>query len=250
MTLVHMQSRFVKHEPCPQCRERGEDRSGNNLGRYDDGHAWCFSCGYVEPATHLPTPKKENFEDTISPPKDMVKEIPEPNLSWLRQYLTDEEIETYFYYSPSLKRHIYMKIFDDGSKYWEARSVVATDKVGEYKYIAPKTKSVGRKPSTILGMSAAKGKLVVVEDIISAIKISRHTAALPLFGSYFSPEAMVRISKLSFISEVIIWLDYNKYAEAIKFASKMSILKPTTVICTQKDPKAINDEDLLEYLGL
>lgn len=30
------------HEPCPACGSR------NNLGRYDDGHGWCFGCGYYE----------------------------------------------------------------------------------------------------------------------------------------------------------------------------------------------------------
>jgi len=33
-------SKFVKHEPCTQCGSK------NNLARYDDGHAYCFGCGY------------------------------------------------------------------------------------------------------------------------------------------------------------------------------------------------------------
>ena len=38
------ESTFVKHEPCPKCG------SGNNLARYSDGHAHCFSggCGHYE----------------------------------------------------------------------------------------------------------------------------------------------------------------------------------------------------------
>ena len=41
------QSTFVRHEECPQCGSR------NNLSRYSDGHAWCFTpqCAYFEPAT-------------------------------------------------------------------------------------------------------------------------------------------------------------------------------------------------------
>src|SRR6187551_3674775 len=31
-------------EPCPACRERGEDKSGNNLVVYEDGKKWCFNC--------------------------------------------------------------------------------------------------------------------------------------------------------------------------------------------------------------
>ena len=39
---------FLRHEPCPQCRETGGDVDGNNLARYSDGHAHCFCCGYHE----------------------------------------------------------------------------------------------------------------------------------------------------------------------------------------------------------
>lgn len=35
-------------EPCPGCREKGGDSSGDNLARYDDGGAHCFVCGYHE----------------------------------------------------------------------------------------------------------------------------------------------------------------------------------------------------------
>lgn len=38
----------VDREPCPQCREEGNDNSGDNLARYNDGHGHCFACGYHE----------------------------------------------------------------------------------------------------------------------------------------------------------------------------------------------------------
>jgi twinkle protein len=38
----------VDREPCPKCREEGNDRSGDNLARYNDGHGHCFACGYHE----------------------------------------------------------------------------------------------------------------------------------------------------------------------------------------------------------
>lgn len=36
------QSEFVNHEPCPACGSK------DNLARYDDGHGYCFGCGYWE----------------------------------------------------------------------------------------------------------------------------------------------------------------------------------------------------------
>ena len=47
------------HEPCPQCRGQGRDRKGDNLAVYDDGHKYCFSCGYWE-GTNME--KKEPIE--------------------------------------------------------------------------------------------------------------------------------------------------------------------------------------------
>jgi Bacteriophage T7 DNA helicase/primase, N-terminal a+b fold/DnaB-like helicase C terminal domain/Toprim-like len=35
-------SDFAQHEPCPSCG------SQDNLARYDDGHGYCFGCGYYE----------------------------------------------------------------------------------------------------------------------------------------------------------------------------------------------------------
>lgn len=40
-------SKYVK-ESCPKCRSEGRDTTGDNLVRYEDGGARCFSCGYQE----------------------------------------------------------------------------------------------------------------------------------------------------------------------------------------------------------
>jgi len=41
-------SEFVRHEACPNCRDKGFDSKGDNLARYSDNHAWCFRCSYRE----------------------------------------------------------------------------------------------------------------------------------------------------------------------------------------------------------
>jgi twinkle protein len=37
-----------RKEPCPKCREQGDDTSGDNLVRYTDGGAHCYACGHHE----------------------------------------------------------------------------------------------------------------------------------------------------------------------------------------------------------
>lgn len=44
MNYGNTESRCVAHEPCPACGSR------DNLGRYDDGHGYCFGCGHYERA--------------------------------------------------------------------------------------------------------------------------------------------------------------------------------------------------------
>lgn len=42
------ESVVVGRERCPKCAANGNDNSGDNLARYSDGGAYCFSCQYFE----------------------------------------------------------------------------------------------------------------------------------------------------------------------------------------------------------
>lgn len=37
---------MVKREPCPSCRAKGNDKSGNNLNVFDNGSKHCYACNY------------------------------------------------------------------------------------------------------------------------------------------------------------------------------------------------------------
>lgn len=39
---------LVSRQPCPNCRNQGKDRKGNNLALYADGHKYCYSCSFLE----------------------------------------------------------------------------------------------------------------------------------------------------------------------------------------------------------
>jgi twinkle protein len=56
-------SRCIGKEPCPQCGSR------DNLARYDDGHGWCFGCGYYEPggdAAPVNPKRRERMTDMVT----------------------------------------------------------------------------------------------------------------------------------------------------------------------------------------
>ena len=49
-----MSSKFLKHEPCPECGSK------DNFARYDDGHGHCFGCGHNDqPPRDAPPPRME-----------------------------------------------------------------------------------------------------------------------------------------------------------------------------------------------
>lgn len=234
---------FVGHEACPKCGSK------DNLARYDDGGAWCFGCHHREPPTHyVSTPPPEYSEKPkITPPPDLGTEpLPNVNREWLLQYIKDKEIDDYFMYSPSRRRH-YFCHSSDGDVYFEGRSVTIGND-GEFSSESPKTISYGTKPKLLLGKWAQTNKLVLVEDIVSAIKVARHAGAMPLFGSHLSAEWMIWITKIPQIHEVILWLDCDKYAQSMKLAHKMAKLRLTRVISTDLDPKQVPDEEIRELL--
>lgn len=53
-------SSLVAHEPCPACGSR------DNLGRYSDGHGYCFGCGHYERGDGTPTQQPRTKETKVS----------------------------------------------------------------------------------------------------------------------------------------------------------------------------------------
>jgi len=57
----------IAHEPCPQCGSR------DNLGRYSDGHGWCFGCGYYEKGEQVETSPFKDVEFAHGEHKELKK---------------------------------------------------------------------------------------------------------------------------------------------------------------------------------
>ena len=45
--MLQKVSKVTGKSACPKCRESGNDRSGDNLVSYDDGHKYCYACNYT-----------------------------------------------------------------------------------------------------------------------------------------------------------------------------------------------------------
>lgn len=225
---------YLHHTQCPNCAEMGKDTARDNLAVYSDGSTYCFGCNTYTKGDSLPTKKEKPVYELV-----LTNKIPEKLRTHLRQYLSDNEIDDWFQYEPNMDRYIFHYKGEEGT-FWEARNP-------EKK---PKSIQNGKKPFfPLINLEDETNTLVIVEDLISAICVGRYFSSLPLFGSFIRPEWIGEITKSKLFNRVFVWLDEDKTQTAIDISRKISILKPSYVIRTKEDPKAIFEEEMREILN-
>lgn len=235
---------FLGHSQCPRCAERGNDRKKNNLAEYADG--WhCFSCGYRKKKNSLANLKRL---ETFSEPKlcdgiTLEKKLPLDALKWLAGYnLTLNEMEGFRYANKRVKNGVDVQcnllVLFHSNSYWLARNL-DTSSVRYY--------SSGRKP--ILKYGNNRHVIVLVEDIISAIKVARVATAIPMLSSKLPAEWL---SELKPYDRVVIWGDRDKAVQNTRESRRLSEIlgKPVQNVITEKDPKYFSTEDIKNYLQL
>jgi hypothetical protein len=243
-------ARFVKHIGCPKCGSR------DNLGIWDDGSKWCFGCKYfVRGETTVAAVerlRKVNAVDSpgIKLPEDITETLPEVARKWLSKYdlswpvLRNHEIV----WSPSrqllifpvsefkpvskdrrLSYHI-SEFKEDGLLMWQGRYFGEDPK-------HPKYISEGKTHEIIhlLG-DLDNDHIFVVEDMVSAIKLSFLETVMPLFGCELGAKRANYLSRR--FTTLTFWLDPDKRQSAMKqaFANK-HLFKEVSVIYSDKDPK-------------
>lgn len=235
---MRLQNKYLGSGPCPNCREQGRDRKGNNQAKYSDGSTYCFSCQMYTKGTE----RRKVFELGEEPAEVIFKERPQvlgPNRIWLMQYISQEEIDEFFFWSPWLERHVFSYHPGEPDWFYEARSI---------RRGATKVDSRGTKPTMMIGKTKESKTLVVVEDLLSAIKVGRQYGAMPLFGSHMTPDQMKYVQRSKQVDEVIFWLDSDKYDKGQELARKMSFLLPSSAIFTSFDPKLYNDWEIKNHI--
>ena len=246
-------SHCLGHEPCPNCRRIGNDRNGDNLAVYSDGHKYCFRCNYLETASgiqKLQTSSRDNgstTSTTITLPSDVDEELPARAVQWLAKYsLTRQDItNNTLLWSEYYQRIIFPYLSPDGLLGWQGR-YLGTDtnkakwfsqgKLHEFMHV------VGNRQSRVC---------VLVEDIVSAIKVAHNTnvCASPLFGSHISLAKLLRYKKM--FDKIIIWLDDDMKTKVVKYSQLAnSIGLPVSTVYTTHDPKEIDDATIKELTNV
>lgn len=95
--------------------------------------------------------------------------------------------------------------------------------------------------------SDVKNKIVLVEDYISAIKVSQIMPVMALYGCTVSLETLQALSKR--FKGVILWLDSDKLDNARKIALRAALSGLTgQVLYTELDPKCYSANDINAFL--
>lgn len=84
------------------------------------------------------------------------------------------------------------------------------------------------------------GKLVITEDCLSAIKISRQNDAMPALSSDLSLTKLKRLARL--YGAFLVWLDGDMYHKAQRICRRLQLLGcEAQAVYTPLDPKCYDD---------
>lgn len=246
---MNNESYVIRKERCPKCAELGNDRSHDNLAIYSDGHSYCYRCGYHTGRRKFTT-SIERSTPTIVLPTDVTSELPFEARTWLRQYsLARLDIQQHnILWSDQWSRLIFPYFDDTGLIAWQGRYIPCGKNNTDINGKAPaKWFSQGKIHEIIHPIKVQSREAVLVEDIVSAIKVSRHKGTIPIFGSTISPNHFLRLKTV--VDRIWIWLDPDMRTKSVKLASIGRLMGlDTHVIFSEKDPKEESHDNIANYL--
>lgn len=228
---------------------------------YDDGSGHCFGCHYYVPPEHVSLGAlKRSGEDTeafsgkefLPPPNDLDTVFSEEAWKWLQKYDISIEdcLRNNIYYSPSWNQIVFTwSDADGGILGWQARNF----NEGKRKYFtqAP-VKSLVRvyhdeKSKHFLPPKKSLHALVLVEDVISAVKVSKFCEAMPVLGSGLDLTSLTRLSNM--YGTIICWLDSNMFHHSLTMCGQLANLGIIAhPLYTDLDPKEYDLDTIKEHL--
>ena len=184
---------------------------------------------------------------TLKLPEDFTTEIPRQHKIWLYRASIDDAtcLEQGIGWSDHLQR-IVLPIYGNGNQllYYQARAV---HKGQIPKYLNPKV----NKDSLLywVGRNESKRRIVVTEDILSAIRVGKHTPACSILGTKTSDQQAGLLSEYTMVS---YWLDPDKAGRkgSREGCRKLSLCTGTEILTSNKDPKNLPDRVLRQVLCL
>jgi len=245
---IRIESYVIRKERCPECAKLGRDQSHDNLAIYSDGHSYCYSCGFSNiPNVFSRFRRRSNVPRELDKqksglylPEDSDVEYPSIALDWVEQYEITKTnlLNNGVLWSPSGSRLIF-PIYNSDHSLLAYQGRYFGPKAPEGKKPYPKWFGKGNLRDTFNILGRSSPILVLTEDIISAMKVSRFVQAMPLYGCVVGTTRFKRLRMLLEPSvEVMVWLDPDKRKEALQEARIGNLCGVrTSTIFSEKDPK-------------
>jgi len=188
---------------------------------------------------------KTKGQGKLDLPLDFTADLPKEPYAWLKQYgLTLEELKQNHIGWSSREEMLIFPYFGETTEIlmWQGRYFPKKN---------PKTFTRGYPEQNLIFPYCVLNsqRIVVVEDPVSAIKVSRHLRATPLFGANLSRSKAIRLSKIT--NHLTLWLDHDKIDAMVRFVEMYRSLFECIDFCiTEKDPKEISDDEIRRQLCL
>lgn len=148
-------------------------------------------------------------------------------------------------YSEYFQRVI-LPIYQDGKLvYFQARAIMPDQ---EIKYINPVVdrSAIGY---WVIPKGANNSRIIITEDILSAIRVGYHVPAMSALGTSLSVPLANQLTDR--YQHITTWLDPDKAGidGARGMRKLVGLTTPTSDILSEKDPKAYSDEEIVNYLS-
>jgi hypothetical protein len=227
------------------------DSKSLKIERKEDGsiHAKCFRCGQWGVHDSKVKSFTLTYDTNIVEEDDEVFEYdldkwPGRALHWVKQYgISDFEIREYELAYSHARKRVILPIWWAGEKLgYQARKIYDEDTGPKYitKAKAP--------PGFMLKGEYDKAEIVLVEDVISAIKVGR---ACPTVAILSTNPTSTLMDYVKTFSNYKIWLDMDNpqvIRQALKLLKSLNVFGTTRLIVSPKDPKCYDDYDIRGWL--
>jgi len=235
------------------------------IERREDGtiHAICFRCGeYGSDNRTLGTVQQikkryvgtglsdETCEGSKTDKRDVGKvesdifKWPIKASHWVWQYgITTEEVRSYGIAYSEKQRRVILPIWWHGEKRGYQLRKIYDDDLGP-KYITVN----GGAPGFMSFATPHFYTIVLVEDIISAIKVGRNFPAIALLSAGITQQMKL---ELSVYNTFFIWLDMDNpqvINNAVKLLKTLGVFGKSILITTPKDPKCYTNTEIAKIL--
>lgn len=178
-----------------------------------------------------------------------IEDMPEHCLGWFRSAgIYDEEIE---YFKLGYHRHsdrAVLPLFDEYGDL-EVYQLRRLKDDGSPKYLTVKPK--GRSHQCCIGTwRTGDNWVVIVEDVLSAIKVDRVFPAFPMLGTSLDAGQIDYITRQA--TEVSVWTDFDNpmvRKSTFKLVKQLGLFVPTYLVTTEKDPKYYTTEEIVDYVS-